>query len=90
MSMGVCFGEGPEVDPLALDPHPVLGTGLLRSVSYVHIISKIPGLYLALLPSPGTQKGHTTGMFIGEPSLSLFLCEMAMTTPSSSGFLNEG
>lgn len=30
---GVCFGDGPKVLPLALHLHPVLGMGLLGSVS---------------------------------------------------------
>lgn len=53
------------------------GNGFAEISFHVNIISRIVGLCSVLLPSPGTQKGHTTRMFFGELSLHLLLCKMA-------------
>lgn len=53
------------------------GNGFDEINFHVNIISRIVGLCSVLLPSPETQKGHTTRMFFGELSLHLLLCKMA-------------
>lgn len=71
----------------ALDLHPVLGMGSSRSVSMSMLF---PGsLSWAGSAAPSwAQKGHTTTICLGEPSLSFLPYKMA-TTLSSQGFLNE-
>lgn len=71
-----------------LDLDPGLGMGLSRSVSMSMLSPGSPGR-AGFAAQSWAQKGHTTTMCVGEPTLSFLLCKLAITAPSSQGFLNE-